>query len=213
MKLVVISPEDSDPREPAVLAALFAAGLERYHVRKPAWSHARLESWLHELPERWRSRVVLHQHHELVDACGLGGRHWRDDGNAGVPPASLQIAGPGPALPGITSRSCHDLLALRRSLGLYASVFMGPIFASVSKAGYGPGDAAALHEVSALLGSRTAGERRTTVLALGGITPERVGEAHALGFDGVAVLGAIWGAADPVRAFGDFQEALCCHAA
>jgi thiamine-phosphate pyrophosphorylase len=51
------------------------------------------------------------------------------------------------------------------------------------------------------------------VLALGGITPERVGEVHALGFDGVAVLGAIWGAADPVRVFGNFQEALCCHAA
>lgn len=204
MKLVVISPEDGDARELAVLEALFGAGLERYHVRKPAWSRARLEAWLHAVPERWRSRVVLHQHHDLVDACGLGGRHWRDDGAV---PALPEANGK------LTSRSCHDLTAVKAALGRYDSVFFGPVFASISKTGYEPSRNFAAGEISSLLANRTARERRTTVLALGGITPERVGEAHALGFDGIAVLGAIWGAADPIRALGDFQEALCCHAA
>src|SRR5947209_3397705 len=86
MKLVVISPEHNDPREIAVLAALLAAGLERYHVRKPHWSAAQLETWLRMLPSEWRSRLVLHSHHELVATLGLGGRHWRDDGIGRVIP-------------------------------------------------------------------------------------------------------------------------------
>src|SRR3954468_18401420 len=97
MKLVVISAEGNPPREVAVLDALFVAGLERYHLRKPSWSRAKLESWLREVPERWRSRLVLHQHHELVEAYGLGGRHWRDDGSApAIPDSNEKLA----------SRSC-----------------------------------------------------------------------------------------------------------
>jgi thiamine-phosphate pyrophosphorylase len=204
MKLVVISPEDEHAREHAVLDALFVAGLERYHVRKPAWSRVRLETWLQEVPERWRPRLVLHQHHELVETHGLGGRHWRDDGAA---PAISEMKGK------LTSRSCHNLAAVRAALGRYDSVFLGPVFPSISKPGYEPSQRFSRTEISSLLANRTTGERHTAVLALGGITPERVGEVHALGFDGVAVLGAIWGAADPVRVFGDFQEARCCHVA
>jgi thiamine-phosphate pyrophosphorylase len=81
MRLVVISPEDRDGREIDVLGALLAAGLERYHVRKPRWSASELASWLGRLPDGWRPRIVLHQHHELVERFGLGGRHWRDAGD------------------------------------------------------------------------------------------------------------------------------------
>src|SRR5580704_15973511 len=86
MKLVVISPEGDDPRETAVLGALLAAGLERYHVRKPHWPAAQLEAWLHTLPADWHSRLVLHQHHELVAKFGLLGRHWRDGDSLGAQP-------------------------------------------------------------------------------------------------------------------------------
>ena len=46
MRIVVISPESEDPREAAALDGLLAAGLDHYHVRKPAWAEAELESWL-----------------------------------------------------------------------------------------------------------------------------------------------------------------------
>src|ERR1700677_4731468 len=100
MQIVVISPEDLDPREVPAMEGFFAAGLERYHVRKPAWSAPDLEAWLRALPVTWRPRLVLHQHHALVGALGLGGRHERGD--------SQRAAGP--------SRSCHDLPSLRRDM-------------------------------------------------------------------------------------------------
>jgi thiamine-phosphate pyrophosphorylase len=198
VQLVVISPEGDDPRERAVLGELFAAGLDRYHVRKPRASAAELEAWIQCVPRRWRSRLVLHQHHELVRAFELGGCHWRDEPNLPPPPIDA----------GVTSRSCHDWSLLRAALGVYDSVFFGPVFASLSKPGYGPTHAQIGEALGAILHSRTATERRTTVLAIGGITVETVSRAVALGFDGVAVLGAVWQAADPVGAFRELQCAL-----
>jgi len=204
MKLVIISPENADPRESAVLAALFAAGLERYHVRKPGWSLAEMEAWLRLLPAEWRSRLVLHQHPSLVAVYGLGGWHWRDDVLAPLaPPASAVLA----------SRSCHDLITLRTTFGRYDSVFFGPVFSSISKPGHGPRADSDAGELTALLAHRTPAERRTAVLALGGITPENASRCRELGFDGVAVLGAVWQAADPVRVFAQLQTALHRHAA
>jgi thiamine-phosphate pyrophosphorylase len=217
MKLVVISLETDCSRELAVLEELFALGLERYHVRKPSWPSARLASWLREVPAQWHARIVLHSHHELVRELSLGGVHFRDSNPVGSELARAPNA-PASGLPtaaeGVwASRSCHDLLTLRASLGRYDSVFFGPVFPSTSKPGYAPRTEISLAEVSSLLAQRSDAERRTAVLALGGITPARVPDVRALGFDGIAVIGAVWHAADPVRAFVELQESLCCHAA
>jgi len=245
MKLVIISPEHDEPREIAVLGVLLAAGLERYHVRKPHWSVAQLETWLRALPAEWRSRLVLHSHHELVARLGLGGHHWRDEKVGRVipnpplqplpTPENRRVKDNAPYLP-ITSRSCHDLATLRAVLGHYDSVFFGPVFPSISKPGYTTEltvqvergvptrslnnedlNASGRHvppsEIYSLLNSRTANERRTTVLALGGVTAERLPQVRAFGFDGVAVLGAVWQADDPVAAFCEIQDAVYAHAA
>jgi thiamine-phosphate pyrophosphorylase len=203
MKLVVLSPESADPREPAVLAALFAAGLERYHVRKPHWSAHELETWLSALPAEWRPRLVLHQHHPLVIALGLGGCHWRDDESAPLAPPAR----------GLTSRSCHGLATLRTALGCYDSVFLGPVFPSISKPGHGPWGNFRPDAAATMLSLRSPAARRTTVFALGGVTAQNALHCRALGFDGVAVLGAVWQAADPVRAFVQLQTTLHRHAA
>lgn len=199
MKLVVITPETLEPRETAVLAALFAAGLERCHVRKPSATRDELAAWLRALPARFHARLVLHQHHDLAGQFGLGGRHWRDDGNAPTLP---------PTDSGFTSRSCHDLASLRAALGHYDSICFGPVFPSLSKPGHGPRADFPEQELAALLATRTVSERRTTVLALGGITAKNIPRCRARGFDGVAVLGTIWQSADPVAAFRQLQSAI-----
>jgi thiamine-phosphate pyrophosphorylase len=211
MHLVLISPEGEDARETAVLGELFAAGLTRYHVRKPTWSSAQLEAWVRSLPVEWRPRMVFHQHHELVAVLGLGGCHWRDESGTGVPPVYL-CAHEQDARATFTSRSCHDLATLRAALGYYDAVFFGPVFSSISKPGHGPIDDATLQQLSTLLAQRTPAERRTAVLALGGVTADRLTRCAELGFDGVALLGAVWQAADPLAAFNEFQTALHCHA-
>ena len=54
--------------------------------------------------------------------------------------------------------------------------------------------------------------RVAEAIALGGIDAARVAECRELGFDGVAVLGAVWRATSPVMAFLEMQQALPAHA-
>ena len=203
MKIVVISPEREDPREIVVVEQLCAAGLPRYHLRKPSWTKAQCVQWIQALPEHCRSRVVLHQHHELVNEFGLGGRHWRDDGSA--PLAAVRSARE------ITSRSVHTVEALCAAFGRYDSVFFAPVFPSLSKPGHEPRvDREAL---ATALAKRRQAECRTEVLALGGVAATNVRQCLAMGFDGVALVGAIWLSRDPVITYREICEAGVCHAA
>ncbi|HXQ82070.1 MAG TPA: thiamine phosphate synthase [Opitutaceae bacterium] len=200
MQIVVISPESRDPREVPAMKRFFAEGLERYHVRKPSWTARELEAWLRLLPGEWRPRMILHEHHSLVEELGLGGRHDKDTAPGGRPP------------PGGSSRSCHDLPSLRRHLMAYDSVLFGPVFPSLSKPGYGPPADFPWYELWALMRQR----RRTAVagfpgparvLAIGGITVPRLARCFEIGFDGAAVLGAVWNDSDPARAFERIRNA------
>lgn len=198
MRLVVISPPDDRPHERLVCGALFDAGLERYHLRKPHWTESATSAWLESLPVGWRARVVLHGHHGLRAPLGVGGVHFRDDGTAPADPGALGA---------FASRSCHVAAAVAAALGRYHAVFIGPVFASRSKAGYGPMPGAERDRLRGLLAARTPAERTTEVIAIGGIDAASLGPCHAMGFDGAAVLGALWDAPDPVTAFLDLKAA------
>ena len=198
MQIVVISPESSDPREVPAMEGLFSAGLERYHVRKPSWNEAEMEAWLRALPQSWRPRLFLHGHHPLVDRLSLGGLHEGDSGES--PPVG-------------SSRSCHGLASLRRHLGRYECLIFGPVFPSISKRGYGPPVDFPWDELKGVLkGGR--GPAQTRVLAVGGVTAGGLARCRELGFDGAAVIGAVWNDPDPVRAFTElFAAARCLEAA
>jgi len=80
-------------------------------------------------------------------------------------------------------------------------VVFGPVFAPLSKGGYGPpcgrdGLAAACDAAS------------IPVFALGGIAPDRVATLDGSGAVGVAVIGSVIGADDPARAIESLLHAL-----
>ncbi|CAM2810960.1 thiamine phosphate synthase [Rariglobus hedericola] len=192
MKLIVISPENEDSREQSVLAQLFAAGLTSYHLRKPTWSRDQLAAWLRSLPAEFHSRIVLHSHHELAAEFAVGGVH---NAPTATPFAPLR------------SHAVHSLVELGGLLDARARLVFSPVFPSFSKPGYGPAfDRDELRTLLAL-------PRRAEVIALGGIDATRIQACREFGFDGVAILGAVWQAADPVRAFAELQNALHAHAA
>lgn len=199
MKLIVISPEAEDACEHAVLVRLFAAGLTSYHLRKPTWTRARMAAWLGALPAEFHARIVLHTHHELAGEFAVGGVHERDDGKPKSNPIGYFMR----------SRAVHDLAALRGSLDGYDRLLVSPIFPSISKPGHGPTNKLPVAELRAAL----ALPRRAEMIALGGIDGSRIAACRDLGFDGVAVLGAIWQANEPLRVFHELQHALHAHAA
>lgn len=207
MKLLIISPEDHDERELPALPRLFAAGLAHYHLRKPAWNRARLAAHLSAIPAEFHLRIVLHAHHDLAADFGLGGLHFRDSaGRAGPPGPPRTSSMPRPQSGAFTSRACHDLLSLLQSLGHCSRVLVSPIFPSLSKPGHNPSPTLPHATLSFALAARTPDQRRTEVVALGGIDAARIPVCRTVGFDAVAVLGAVWLRPDPVAAFQELRS-------
>lgn len=206
MKLIVISPEAADPRELSAMAGFFADGLDCYHVRKPAWPRVELAAWLRRVPVDLHLHLILHTHHDLANEFGIGGVHERDDSEG-----RERVGGVLSTL--FRSRAAHDLPALRAALGCVDRVVLSPVFPSFSKPGHTSAGRLPHSVIATLLATRPAAERRTEVVALGGVDRTRLAACRALGFDGVAVFGAIWQAADPVAVFHDLKNQIVRDAA
>ncbi len=94
----------------------------------------------------------------------------------------------------VIGRSCHDVEELQAAVAEgadYAS--LSPVFASLSKPGYGP-----VLEIAGL--AEATSVTTAPVIALGGITPANVAGCLAAGAAGVAVMGTIMRAGDPTAA-------------
>ena len=186
-KLIVISSPNQKERETTLIRNLIDAGLWRFHLRKPGWSVDQLRLLLSELPEDYLSRIVVHRRKELLREFPLAGYHL-----------SSTETYPIEQFKGSLSRSFHDLGLLENSREKLDYVFLGPIFDSVSKQGYGSAFAPAeLRDF--FRDRRQRPEPKPMTFALGGIIPDRVRVCLGLGFDGVAALGGIWASRSPSK--------------
>lgn len=193
-RLVVITAPTALPDEPRLLTGLLAAGLARLHLRKPGWPAARVEALLLALPAQFYSRIVLHGHPALVRQHRLGGLHLTASQRAAARRRPTLL--PGQTL----STSFHSLAEIGGHRRRYDYVLLSPIFASISKEGYAGNFT--LETVRTFL-QKLAGRAgyRPHVLALGGIDSQNITSLQPTGFAGAAVLGSVWGSADPVAAF------------
>lgn len=178
MKYIGITPEGFLPHEGDLIATLLEHGLDRLHLRKPGASRHEVEELLRSIPHRCYNRIVLHDHFELAVAYRLAGVHLNRRNP--MPPAA--VPGYTPAL----SHSCHTLDELGQDEG-YAYQFLSPLFDSLSKQGY-----RAAFTPGQLTEAAERGIINERVIALGGITPERVVAVRQWHFGGVALLGYLW---------------------
>lgn len=177
MKLIVITPEKSLPHEAEVINALFDAGLEQLHLRKPRASYEEVEALIGAVATVHHPRIVLHDHFGLVSEYSLKGVHLNR--RNGTPPQTEKSIS--------VSRSCHSLKEAEAASEQCDYFFLSPLFDSISKAGY-----TSSFTEEELLQAKAAGIINRKAIALGGVTPARIPLAARYGFGGVAVLGALW---------------------
>ncbi len=177
MIYIGITPENSRVGEAEFITALLDNGLDALHLRKPTATREEIEVILQAIPTRCHNRIVLHDHFELAEKYQLGGVHLNRRNSRYIPTGEYR-----PTL----SRSCHSLSELSQN-DHYKYSFLSPIFDSLSKQGY--------HSTFTPESLQTAQEQgviNDRVIALGGITPERIPQVREWGFGGVAVLGYLW---------------------
>ena len=188
MRLIVITYPDFIAEEAAKINALFDAGLEILHIRKPKALKEEYIALLDNINSCYHSKIKIHEYFELADDYNLLGVHLNArnpvyDGNKQV----------------LISKSCHSLEELF-AIDEYDYVFLSPIFDSISKEGY-----ASNFSDEVLKKASFQGIINDKVIALGGIDQTTLPLVKHYAFGGVAVLGSVWKGENVVDSFAQLK--------
>lgn len=192
--LIVLSDSDFRSGETELVNQLFLAGLDLFHIRKYGASEESLLKWINEIAIEYRSRLVLHHDHEWGRSIGLNRFHyserdrktWKEHNWFGRSNAYVYSA------------SVHSVEEYNELPDQFAYAFLSPVFDSISKEGY--------KAVEFDLAKRT--NEHTRLIGLGGIRSENIKQVSEMGFDGAALLGAIWNNPDPIHQLKSCREAM-----
>jgi thiamine-phosphate diphosphorylase len=192
---VLAAPGFADAAEAVLEACGSGAAL---HLR----GHATPGSRLHTLGERLAAAALRSGSwllvNDRVDVAMAVRANGVQLGASSLPVADARaLLGAGARI-GYSAHSALEVLQAETDGADFALV--GTIYASASHPGREPAGVALLAECT---------ERgRLPVIAIGGMTPERVGETAAAGAWGVAVLGGVWSAALPDVAAARYLDAV-----
>ncbi|MCB0483022.1 MAG: thiamine phosphate synthase [Flavobacteriales bacterium] len=186
MKLIVISSPNKSHSEIRHVIDFFENGLEVFHVKKQGFSRAKMKEYLDMIPRKYRDRIVLHSHFYLAPRYKLRGIHLSKRKSsdsllntfhyiyARLFTRHLKM-----------SKSFHSIQSLMSDTGNYDYVLLSPVF-----------DKHEMQIFSAAFGEKqlrnTLFKTKHKVIALGGITEDRIDIARRTGFYGVALHGLIW---------------------
>lgn len=189
--IIVITPEITHTHEAEILSALIASYDCTIHIRKPGFSFEAYKMYLQEY-NHLLPHFVLHEHHSLAKEFPVKGIHLkeRDRMNPKTPYPGIKII----------STSIHSIEDVNNLKHPFEYIFFSPLFKSISKENYGT-NTTEEQLTSTLLELK----KRTNIpiIGLGGINEENIALVKKCGFDGAAVLGAVWESEDPVAAFGN----------
>jgi thiamine-phosphate pyrophosphorylase len=192
MKLIIISHPTALPDEAQLINKLMDEGLEIFHVRKPGLNMKDTIDLLLQIKPEHRSKLAMHDHHAIAEKVGTKRIHFSEEKRGYTPDHELKHWR---AKQYILSTSIHTLDQYLELPAHFDYTFLGPVYDSISKSGYRASFAFHLET----------GPRTIEVIAIGGITPEKVKQVEAARFDGAAMLGAVW--QEPGQAVKIFQNA------
>ncbi|MCD8176408.1 MAG: thiamine phosphate synthase [Tannerellaceae bacterium] len=219
MRLILITQEQAVPDEAIACRALFDAGLQLLHLRKPAMQQTEMAAYLAAIPPVYHHRIVLHDHFSLA---GGGIKRIHLNSRNPHPPADKEL---------IISCSCHTVeeledktnrtnlfhakagIAKKPAVSMNLTTHMACSSAvpdqvreqRMVSGGYEylflspifnsvskQGYNAAFPEKQ-LISAAARGIINPKVIALGGIGKDNLEQVAAWRFGGVALIGNIWG--------------------
>jgi thiamine-phosphate pyrophosphorylase len=183
----------SSADDPGMLPALVAAGVDGFQVRDKTLDGRDLVALTRRVLATGAVVVV----NDRVDVALAAGAHGVHVGASDLAVADVRRIAPG-LLVGATCRDAADVRAAAAAGADYAGV--GPVFATTSKPG--------LPDPLGPAGLAAAAGGGLPALGIGGIDGSNATEVVVAGAHGVAVIGGIWRAPDPVAAARALAEAV-----
>ncbi|RYY52437.1 MAG: thiamine phosphate synthase [Chitinophagaceae bacterium] len=191
--IIVVTPDQAISREHAIIRQLFEAGLQCFHIRKYGLPDTELKAYLDAIDPAYHQRLVLHTHYHLAKAYGINRLHFREEDRLADRHMDYKNEYR-------LSTSVHDIAAFNHLDTTWEYAFLSPMYPSISKQGYGNE-----HTALAMLAQRN--NRQCQLIGLGGIDAHNFKEVFMCGADGIALLGGIWQAPDPVVVYKTIQSA------
>lgn len=171
-QLIAFTHPDIEEGEAERITGWLETGFSRVHLRKPRWEAQRVDKLLQRLSPTLWPRITLHDHEELALAYGTGFQT-----NSRNPSVSDEVV--------CHSHSCHSMEQARLSKRC-DYVTLSPVYPSISKPGYDS-------QVNLIAEVRAADKTALPpLIALGGVTFEKLDELRNARFAGAAMLGALY---------------------
>ena len=186
MKVVLISSPNKFKSEVKTVIELFRIGLETFHLRKPKFSMRKLTEYLRSIPKEYHNRIVIHSHYQLALRFKLKGIHLSKQDREGGFSLRMTLMWYRFRHPKLQlSTSYHSILSLLEDERVYEYVIISPVFSDLED-----------QRFNSSFGEeqlRTSLKRcKHHVLALGGVTADRIMLVSGVGFYGAALSGSIW---------------------
>lgn len=182
MKIIAITPPHAIENEVVIIKRLLENSVDIVHLRKhqSEFEGGEVISYLREilsaLTSEERNKIIIHDFPMLYDEYSLKGIHINK--NITSLPENYN---------GFRTRSCHSFEEIERYKNEYNYLFLSPIFDSISKPDYkSPFTHDALQKAS------LEGIIDKKVIALGGVTFDKIPYLQSLNFGGVAMIGGIY---------------------
>lgn len=193
--LIVISNSDFRSGEAQLVNQLFQNGLDLFHIRKYGADEESLLKWMDQIDVNHHPKLVLHHDHEWGRSIGLKRFHysemdrlnWKQEDWFGL---NKEL---------VYSTSVHSMKEYNALPDHFSYAFLSPVFDSISKSDY--------KGVTFDLQNRQ--KKETKLIGLGGIQSNNVRQVFEMGFDGAALLGAIWNNPDPINELKLCRDAMC----
>ncbi|MFT5581797.1 MAG: thiamine-phosphate pyrophosphorylase [Psychromonas sp.] len=186
--LILISSEERITNESKLVNEVMGFDSDLiFHLRKPTWDYLEARQFLLEIKDEFLSRIVLHQHHFLMDDFKVKGLHLNSSKRKEKSSSK-----------NIISTSFHNLESAINEGMEYEYFFCSPLFKSISKPGY---EAQVKWDITSCKS-----EFKSKAIALGGINDENLTLAHKMGFSNFATLGFVWKSSDPIASYKKLHQ-------
>lgn len=185
--IIALTAEETIQAEQSIIHTLFENGLDMLHVRKYHFTDLQMSKYVASIDATYHHKLVMHSHPLLSFELGINRIHLSESNRKdGYQQGRVRGS--------IYSTSVHHIDQFNNLDNRWDYAFLSPLFASISKPGYGVNNA-----LLDQLQLRSNFDVR--LIGLGGINAANCQLPLQYGADGIALFGALWRYPETIQNF------------